>query len=116
MKNIVWTLVIGAALALAACGGAAKPTSKLVDAQAALRAADEVGADKVPQGDLHMKLAREQLERADHLMKDGDNERAAGVLERAKADAELAMALSRRAEAERELASVENVATNSPAQ
>ena len=103
MNRTVWTLVIGAAIAASACAGSPKPMSKMVDAQAALRAADEVGADKVPQGQLRMQLAREELQRADRLLKDGENERAAGALERAKADAEVAIALTRQAEAQQNL-------------
>lgn len=103
MKYTVWTPVIGAALALGACAAGPKPTPKLVDAQAAVRAADEIGAARVPQAQLHIQLAHEELQRADKLMQDGDDERAAGAVERAKADAELALALTRRTQAEREL-------------
>lgn len=91
--------VVVSALALGACAGAPKPTQQLVNAESALRAAEEVGADRVPQAELHAKLAKEQLASAKKLMEEGDNAEAERVLKRAKADAELAVALSRKADA-----------------
>jgi hypothetical protein len=99
MKREYMFGILGGALLCAACAGAPKPTDQLVNAQAALRAADEVGADKIPQAQLHAQLAKEQIARANKLIEDGDNAEAERVLLRAKADAELAVALSRKAEA-----------------
>jgi hypothetical protein len=82
---------------LGACGSAPQPTERLVSAQAAMRAAKEVGASQYPQAQLHEKLAQEQLERAQKLIADGDNERAERLLWRATADAELAIAVTREA-------------------
>lgn len=58
-----------------------------------VRAAEEAGAEKVPQAALYLKLAREQMDEARKLEKDGDD-RAALVFARARADAELALALA----------------------
>ena len=43
-----------------ACAGTPKPTAQLVQSEAALRAAEEVGASSVPQAQLHQTLAQEQ--------------------------------------------------------
>lgn len=99
MKREYMFGILGGALLCAACAGAPKPTDQLVSAQAALRAADEVGAERIPQAQLHAQLAKEQIARANKLIEDGDNADAERVLLRAKADAELAVALSRKAEA-----------------
>ena len=83
-------------LALAsACGSYPPPTERMTTAEAAIRAADEVGASKVPRAALHLKLAQEQTDKARRLMEDGYNERAELTLKRAQADAELALSISR---------------------
>ena len=84
---------------LAACGGAPVPTERMVASESALRGAQEVGARNVPQAALHLRLAEEQIQKAKALINDGDNERADYVLLRAKADAELALALAKEANA-----------------
>lgn len=85
--------------ALVACGGYPLPTERMVASEAALRSAQEVGAQNVPQAALHLRLAEEQIQKAKSLINDGDNERADYVLLRAKADAELALALAKEANA-----------------
>jgi len=82
-------------LACSACGGAAPPDQRLTESQAAVRAAQEVGAERVPQSALHLKLAQEQVDKGRRLMNEGDNEEANLMLQRAQADAELAIALAR---------------------
>lgn len=103
MRTLKTTVVIGATLFGLACGGAAVPTEKLTDAEASIRAAKEVGGSSVPQAELHLKLAQEQVDLARKLSADGENERAAHVLLRAKADADLALALARDAQAKQSL-------------
>jgi hypothetical protein len=103
MRTLKTSMVIGATLFGLGCGGAAVPTEKLTDAEASIRAAKEVGGSSVPQAELHLKLAQEQVEFARKLSADGENERAAQVLLRAKADAELALALARDAQAQQSL-------------
>jgi hypothetical protein len=98
-----YSIIAALALAGSACGGAPKPVDQLVKAEAALRAAREIGAAQIPQAQLHTKLAEEQLTRAGQLIEQGDNAEAERLLLRAKADAEYALALSRKAEAERAL-------------
>ena len=113
-----WTRRAGIAallLAAAACGGAPQPTEHLASAQAAIRGAKEVGLDKVPQAQLHAQLAQEQLDKALRLIADGDNEEADRLLRRAKADAELALAMAREAQAKQEAERAE-IAAKSAAQ
>ena len=63
---------------------------------AAIRAAEEVGANRVPQAQLHLQLAKEQSEQAKKMIdNDGDREQAGLILARAEADANLALALAR---------------------
>jgi len=71
-----------------------------------MRAAREIGAAQVPRAELHLRLAQEQVDKARKLAQDGDNEEAARLLNRAHADAELALALSREATAHRDLEAV----------
>lgn len=79
-----------------ACGGSMpEPKQPLADAESASRSAREVGADNEPTAKLHEKLAEEQIAKAKSLIADGDNERATYLLIRARADAELALALAR---------------------
>lgn len=84
------------ALFLAACGGSIPPPSdRLASAEAAARSARELGADRHPKAQLHVRLASDQIEQAKKLMADGDNRRAELVLQRANADAELAVMLAK---------------------
>jgi hypothetical protein len=67
----------------------------MADAQSAERSARELGADKVPAAQLSLNLAQEQIAGAKKAMADDENKRADGLLIRAKADAELALAQTR---------------------
>lgn len=95
------------------CGSAPPPTARLASSEAAIRAAREVGAPNDPKAALHLKLAEEQRQKAEGLVKDGKNEEAEGLLMRAEADAELALALARSAqmrnEAEKTLEQVQQL-------
>jgi hypothetical protein len=108
---------------LAACATYAAPTDHLANSVAAVRSAQEVGANSSPQAALHVKLAQEEVSKAKALMSDGDNERADYMTMRASADAELALSLAReesaRARAQQAAAKVPAVApdtTKGPAQ
>ncbi len=89
--------------AACAAGGCASsyppPTQRMAETLAAMRGATEVGANSTPQGQLHLRLAEEELRNAKILVDNGDNQRADFVLLRAKADAELALAEAREAKA-----------------
>ena len=92
MRNIS---LAGLALVVAACGGAAVPQEQLTAAKAAVSGAEVGGAGAEPKAALHLKLAKEQIAKAEALIADGDDEEAARVIDRAQVDAELALALSR---------------------
>ncbi|MBX3231712.1 MAG: DUF4398 domain-containing protein [Labilithrix sp.] len=80
----------------AACGGSfPQPTERLASTEAAIRSARELGAQNDPQASLHVKLADEQVAQAKNLIKDDENKRADLVLQRASADAELAVMITR---------------------
>lgn len=98
---------VGVLLQLGACGSAPQPTDRLVSAKAAMRAAKEVGAAKNPQAQLHVQLAQEELDRAQKLLEDGENEAADGMLRRATADAELAVAVAREGHSKEEATQAE---------
>jgi hypothetical protein len=95
-------------LGTAACGGYPPPNDKLMASVAAARSAREVGAETSPQASLHLKLADEEITKAKALMTDGDNERAAYTLVRAKADAELALSLAKESTAKAEAQAAED--------
>ena len=102
MKNFSMLSLMGPLLLLSSalatgCGGAAAPTHRVTSSQAAIRGAEEVGAQNQPQAQLHLKLAKEQLAQAQKLIEDDENEEAEIVLMRAEADAELAIALAKEA-------------------
>ncbi len=86
------------------CATAPLAPEKLASSQAAIRSANEVGAGELPQAELHVRLAQEQLAQAKQLQKEGEDERAELFLQRSAADAELAIILAREAAAKEEAA------------
>ena len=85
------------------CAGAPAPTEQIATSLAAIRGAKEAGASEVPQASLHVKLAEEQIEKAQALVAEEEHERAASLALRAAEDAELAIALARADATRREL-------------
>lgn len=80
---------------LAACASSPRLSAETYSKpREAIRAAEAVGAKSDPQAALHLRLANEQLARADALMRSGDGDEAQRMLLRAQADAELAQALA----------------------
>jgi hypothetical protein len=90
------------ALLIVACGGAAIPQEQLTSSKATISVAQVEGAPNEPKAQLHLKLAQEQVAKAEALIADGDNEEAAQIIERAQADADLAVALAKEAKAKKE--------------
>jgi hypothetical protein len=84
----------------------------MADAEATARSAQESGAAADPQGQLHLRLAQEEIAHAKQLVQDGDNQRADFVLIRARSDAELALgeARAQRAQADAEM-TLQQIAT-----
>jgi hypothetical protein len=95
MKTLIVTITTMLLFALGCGSSHPPPTQQMADVQAADRSAIELGAQKHPKAQLHLKLAEEQLALAKTAMDDDDNEAATSLLARAKADAELAIALTR---------------------
>ncbi len=93
---------ISTAVLISACGGAAAPNERVVSASAAVRGAEVGGANSDPQAALLLKHAKDELAKAKGLMNDGDNQKASWVLQRAEADAELALEMAREATAKAE--------------
>jgi uncharacterized protein YqfA (UPF0365 family) len=90
---------------VAACGGGAPPSERLVNAEAAIRGAIEINANaSPPRAALHLQLAQEQVDKAKRYIADGLNQRAELSLRQAQADAELAIALARNEEMNRRAA------------
>lgn len=71
-------------------------------AESAIRAAEVGGAEEVPNGKLHLKYARDQVQQAVKLIEEKEYEAADLVLQRAEVDAEYALALARHQEARAE--------------
>lgn len=92
----IGTIAIAATAVIAGCGATFPvPTQRMADAESAERSAGELGAAGQPAAQLHMAVAQEQIGMAKNAIRDGDNKRADFLLVRAKADAELAVALAR---------------------
>jgi leucyl aminopeptidase (aminopeptidase T) len=90
------TMVLtGTLVAAALAVGCASVPLRTETSTSGIRAAEEVGARKVPQAALHLQLAKEELQKAKNLAAEGEDEMAASMLMRAEADAELAVLLSR---------------------
>jgi hypothetical protein len=75
----------------------------MADAESAERSARELGAANQPEARLHLSLAQEQIAKAKSSVHEGENQTADLLLVRAKADAELAVALAREQAAQVEL-------------
>jgi Domain of unknown function (DUF4398) len=115
MKTIALGLVALSALA-AGCASTPLPADRMGNAQASIRGAEVAGARNEPTAALHLRLAQENYDKAMKMAKDGDTDRAKLVLQRAEADAELALLLSKehqeRAEAQKLM---EQVRSGNPA-
>jgi parvulin-like peptidyl-prolyl isomerase len=95
MHKMIFPLVIAAPF-IWACGASfPPPTQRLADAQSAERSARELGAERVPAAKLSLKLSQQQIAQAKKAITEEENKVADGLLIRAKADAELAMAQTR---------------------
>jgi hypothetical protein len=93
-------------LGLAALVGACSSTQTLppnyAPAQAAISAADAVGAKNDPRAALHLKMARDQLVEAQALVQKGKSDEASYALDCSRADAELALMVTRETQARTE--------------
>jgi len=66
----------------------------MASVEASIRAARDLGSGQVRSSQTSLKLAEDELSTARELSKNDSNDKAASMLERAAADAELAIALA----------------------
>jgi hypothetical protein len=97
VKMRVMTVLVG--LACFGCASVPRPAEELSQSESALRSAKELGAGQIPQAALELKLSEDELQKARELLKDERNEEARLILLRSRADAELALALTRQGQA-----------------
>jgi hypothetical protein len=109
--NTTSAAIAVALLCVGGCASSGLDQQKLVDTQAAVNSIEELEESEHPDVSLHLKYARDQLVAAKRLMDEGEDEEANRMLERANADARLALAMARtersRKEAEEAWAEVE---------
>jgi hypothetical protein len=77
------------------CATAAVAPERLSASEGAIRAAEEMGAAKVPEAALHLQLAKDQEAEAKKLLNKGEKKRGEVLLMRAQSDAEVAIAMAR---------------------
>ena len=82
-------------LAISACGGAPLNQGKLTEANAALHAAETLGAEQDPKAKQSLDSARKEVAEAQRLGADGDGAKGDLHLQRAVVDADLASQLMR---------------------
>ena len=106
-------LLVAAALLAGGCAGANFNQQRMVDTQATVAAVEELDEEEDPEVSLHLKYAKDQIAAARRLLDEGEDEEANRMLERAHADAQLALAMARtersRKEAREAWAEVEEV-------
>lgn len=96
MKLIALVVVGTLGTALGGClFGGPVPADKLARSEAAVRGAEEIGAERHGIASRHLQTARASFKEGKKLVIDGDQERATMMLLRAEADAELAMNVTR---------------------
>lgn len=98
------SLICAVGLLAVGCAHGPAPTDEVAKSIAALRGAEEGGANDVPEAALHLKLAQEQIEQAKQLMAAGENESAEDKAVRAGQDAELALLIARQSTSSKKLA------------
>lgn len=101
------TGVIAPLALLLGCASGPSIEPQAAQTTGAIRAAEAVGAQSNPEAALHVKLAMENHKRAQEMLQADEKEQARRLLERAEMDAELAIALMKKHEAQQELAVVD---------
>jgi len=97
-------------MALAIMSGCASVPLNTQESTSGIRAAEEVGAAKVPKASLHLKLAKEELILAKKYESQNELLKAKSMLLRSEVDAELAVALAKEEnEKSKSKAELENV-------
>lgn len=115
-RALIVSFAVATVSALTGCGASVPPpTDRMAAAQAATRSARELGADNDPKAALHVKLAEEEISEAKSLMSKDDNRRADLALQRASADAELAVGLVKESQANQAAAKAKEAVANQKA-
>lgn len=89
LRSIPW---LAAVALMGACASYPVPAQRLAYVESTSRAAEQTGANAIPQAQLHLRLAHEGIAEAQALIANKENKRADYVLIRAQSDAELALA------------------------
>lgn len=90
-----FSLVVAAAICSGGCAGSNYNQQRMVDTQATVAAVQELDEAEDPEVSLHLKYARDQLAAARRLIDEGEGDEANRMLERAYADAQLALVMAR---------------------
>lgn len=78
----------------AACASAPPPATRMASAEASVQTARDLGAEQVPSAHSQLRLAVSEIQKAREMSKKNDNDEADSMLQRASADADLAIALT----------------------
>jgi hypothetical protein len=90
-----FVVIVASAACLSSCSVAKYPPANAAPSRSTIAAAQRSGAASVPGAAAHLKLARDQLSIAERLIDDSKNDEAYLMLQRADADARLALSLTR---------------------
>jgi hypothetical protein len=103
MRRNPWITAIGTALLASACATATPPpTNALVESRAAVRIAEQNGAEHDVRAAQYLALARQQIADAERFTREGSNWSARQRLQQAQVNAEMAGELARQAHARAE--------------
>jgi len=95
--------IAGTSIALcAACASVPVPNDQKMASEAAYRGAQEAGADAAPQAKLALQLSQDEIAQGNKLIEQGKNAEAAALFNRARADSELAIGLTRQSQTEQQ--------------
>lgn len=96
MSRKILTSVLALLLAtvFAACGSEVS-AKRYAQPNETISAAKELGATENPQASLYLKMAEDQVARADKLIDDGEEDEARRMLSRADSDAALALSYAK---------------------
>jgi len=89
------SLAVLALFSSVACSSTQLDAQKVNDVNATMRAAQEVGAEELPNATLYLHRAEEHLSEARSLAEEGEGKLATFKLNEAKADAELSLQLAK---------------------
>jgi hypothetical protein len=88
-------IAIGVALFVLACSHASGATTQVNNALAAVDSAEKAGAAKIPEAATHLESAKDDVARAQGLLKEGKAEDAQSAANSAYQDAEQALEIAR---------------------